>query len=88
MMGDMQQPLVYTSDLDQTQDSIKTSVSGGSGAHYQSQASLPVKLFVRGYSSSFTLDDLWQLFTAYGEVSSVILEVSSAFGMLDYNQPR
>ena len=78
MMGDMQQPLVHTSDLDLTQDSIKTSVSGGSGGHYPTQARLPVKLFVRGYSTSFTLDDMWLLFTAYGEVSSVILEVRGA----------
>ena len=81
MMSDMQQSQVYSSDLDQTQDSIKTSVSGGSGAHYPGQASLPVKLFVRGYSTNFTLDDLWQLFTTYGEVSSVILEVSVTVGL-------
>lgn len=81
MMGDMQQPLAHTSDLDQTQDSTKTSVSGcsGGGGQYTGtgQAGLPVKLFVRGYSNSFTLDDLWQLFTTYGDVSSVILEVSA-----------
>ena len=77
MLGDMQQPLAHTSDLDQTQDSTKTSVSGCSAGHghYTGQAGLPVKLFVRGYSNSFTLDDLWQLFTTYGDVSSVILEV-------------
>ncbi len=77
MLGDMQQPLAHTSDLDQTQDSTKTSVSGCSAGHYTGQAGLPVKLFVRGYSNSFTLDDLWQLFTTYGDVSSVILEVSA-----------
>lgn len=77
MIGDMQQPLAHTSDLDRTQDSTKTSVSGGSGGHFMGQAGVPVKLFVRGYSNNFTLDDLWQLFTTYGNVSSVILEVSS-----------
>ena len=77
MTGDMQQPLAHTSDLDQTQDSTKTSVSGGSGGHFTGHVGVPVKLFVRGYSNNFTLDDLWQLFTTYGDVSSVILEVST-----------
>ena len=77
MTGDMQQPLAHTSDLDQTQDSTKTSVSGGSGGHFTGHVGVPVKLFVRGYTNNFTLDDLWQLFTTYGDVSSVILEVST-----------
>jgi len=78
MTGDMQQPLAHTSDLDQTQDSTKTSVSGGSGGHFTGNVGVPVKLFVRGYTNNFTLDDLWQLFTTYGDVSSVILESHGA----------
>lgn len=78
MIGDMQQPLAHTSDLDQTQESTKSSVSGGSGGHFTGQPGVPVKLFVRGYSNNFTLDDLWQLFTTYGDVSSVILESHGA----------
>ena len=84
MMAGMPQSQVHTSDLDLTQDSIRTSASGGSGGG-GCYTGLPVKLLVRGFSNAFTLDDLWQLFTTYGEVSSVILEVSSLKNNILFN---
>ena len=61
------QAAVYatTSDLDLTHES-------GSGP---SLAGLQTRLLVRGYEgSTLTLDDLWRVFSCYGEVASVIIE--------------
>ena len=61
------QAAVYatTSDLDLAHES-------GSGP---SLAGLQTRLLVWGYEgSTLTLDDLWHVFSCYGEVASVIIE--------------
>ena len=65
--------LVHTSDLDVTQDSVKTT---GSGMSYNGVFSFPsqTKLLVRGYDDPLAIDDLWQMFSLYGEVSNIIIE--------------
>ena len=61
---------VHTSDLDVTQDGVKTTGSGMSYFSFPSQT----KLLVRGYDDPLAIDDLWQMFSLYGEVSNIIIE--------------
>ena len=64
---------IHNSDLDVTQDSVKTS---GSGMSYNGAFTFPnqTKLLVRGYDDTLAVDDLWQMFSLYGEVSNIIIE--------------
>ena len=61
---------IHSSDLDVTQDSIKTN---GSGMSHNGPGPVS-KLFVRSYDDALVVDDLWQTFSLYGEVSNIIIE--------------
>ena len=65
---------VHTSDLDVTEDSIKTN---GSGMSHNGPVSFPLcqtKLLVRSYNDALAVEDLWPMFSLYGEVSNIISE--------------
>ena len=40
----------------------------------QSVGTVPIKLFVRGYNETLSVDDMWQIFTTYGEIASIIVD--------------
>ena len=69
---------IHSSDLDVTQDSIKTN---GSGMSHNGPVSFQLhqtKLFVRSYDDALVVNDLWQMFSLYGEVSNIIIESHGA----------
>ena len=67
----------HSSDLDVTQESIKTNGSGMSHSNGSVSFQLhQTKLFVRSYDDALVVDDLWQMFSLYGEVSNIIISAA------------
>ena len=58
---------VHTSDIDVTRDIIKTN---GPVSFLLRQT----KHLVRSYYDALAVDDLWQMFSLYGEVSNIIID--------------